>query len=163
MQFFDVTEGLQDHQINSAFHQGGNLLAERFAGFFKRSLAQGLDANTQWTYRPSDPGIETLRRIVGNARSLQVDFVHMVSQAVPRQPKGISAKCVGLNDLSAGLEIFVVNSANQVRLRQIQLVIATVDEDPFAIEKRPHGAITEQGRLLQTGKEVVSHSFENTR
>ena len=59
--------------------------------------------------------------------------------------------------------IFVMNIADQVRLRQVELVIAAVDENTFGVEQRPHGAITQDGGLLDAGKQIVSHYLENTR
>src|SRR5438270_11596472 len=133
MQYLYLTDGLQDHQIDPAFHRRGNLLTKALTSLLERSLAQRLNANTQRTYRSRDPGVKTLGRTVGNACTLQVDFVYVASQTMPSQAKGIGAERVGLNDLGPGLQILVVNLANQVRLRQIKFVIATVDEDPLAI------------------------------
>ena len=74
-----------------------------------------------------------------------------------------SAKSVGFDDLRARLQIVVVDRANQLRLRKVQLVIAAVDENPLGIEQRPHGPIAEHRRLFQTFNQVLRHLFENTR
>jgi len=56
-----------------------------------------------------------------------------------------------------------MHCADQFRLRQVELVIAAVDEDALGIEKRPHGSIAEHRRLLQAFNKVLRHLFENTR
>src|ERR1700682_2481460 len=93
----------------------------------------------------------------------QIDFAHAIRQAVPRQAKAVPAESIGFDNLGAGLQIIVVDAADQLRLRQVQLVIAAVDEDPLGIEKRSHSSIAEHGRKLQTFNEVLGHLLENTR
>ena len=78
----------------------------------------------------------------------QIDIADAIGQAVPRQTEAVCAEGVGFDDLSAGLQIVVVDGADELRLRQVQLVVAAVDEDAPGIEKRPHGSITEHGSLL---------------
>ena len=56
----------------------------------------------------------------------------------------------------------MVNAANQLRLRQVQLVIAPVDKNAFGVEKRPHGSVAKHGRLFQPFLKVSSHLLENT-
>src|SRR6266481_2927045 len=55
-----------------------------------------------------------------------------------------------------------MNVPYQIRLRQIQFVITTVDEDAFGVEKRSHGAVAQDGRSLQTCYQIPGHILENT-
>jgi hypothetical protein len=57
----------------------------------------------------------------------------------------------------------MVHGVDQLRLRDVQLVIAAVDEDPLGVKKRAHGSIAEHGRLLQAFDEVLGHSLKDTR
>src|ERR1039458_1862506 len=82
---------------------------------------------------------------------------------MPRQAKAVRPEGIGLDNLSARLQIIVVDGADQLRLRQVQFVIAAVNEDAFGIEKRPHGSVAEHGRMLQTFNKVLCHLLEDTR
>src|ERR1700687_1520052 len=92
----------------------------------------------------------------------QIDFAPAIRQTVPRQAKAVPTESVGFNNLGASLQIVVVDTADQLRLRQVQLVIAAVDEDTLGIEKRAHGSIAEHRGMLQTFNKVLWHLFENT-
>ena len=118
-----------------------NLLAEGVARFLIRSLAQRFDSGPQWANRSGDPHIEAFGGFASQANTRPVDVPDFVGDAVSSQPERIGTEGVGFNDLRAGLEIVVVNAANQVRLRQIQFVIRPVDENAFGIKQRAHGAI----------------------
>jgi hypothetical protein len=52
---------------------------------------------------------------------------------VAGEAKAVGAEGIGLDDLGPGLEIFVVNAANEFGLRQIELVVAAVDEDTLGV------------------------------
>ena len=162
MQLFDVAEGLKHQQIHAPLDQGGDLFAKRRARFLKRNLAQWLNADSQGTDRSGHPDIETLGCIVRPLGARQVDVAHTVGQAVSAQAKGVRAEGVGLNDLGASLQILAVDAADQFRLREVQLVIASIDEHALGIEQRAHGAIAQHGRLLQALDQIPSHRFENT-
>jgi hypothetical protein len=51
----------------------------------------------------------------------------------------------------------VMNGANQVGLRKIQLVIRPVDEHAFGVEESPHRAIAQNRRPLDALKNVIRH------
>jgi hypothetical protein len=80
-----------------------------------------------------------------------------VGQAVPGQPEGVGAESIGFNNLGSGLQVIVMNGANQIGLREIQFVVAAVDEDALGVKQRSHRAIAENGRLLDPCKKVVCH------
>ena len=60
------------------------------------------------------------------------------------------------------MEIVVVKLPDQFRLRQVQLVIAAVDKDPFGVEQRARSAVAQDGCPFQLLKEVSGHLYENT-
>ena len=69
MNFFQISEGLEDQQIHAAFDQRCNLLAEGIAGFLKRSLAQRFDSGTQRANRSGDPHIEAFGGFASQANT----------------------------------------------------------------------------------------------
>src|ERR1041385_5962005 len=81
---------------------------------------------------------------------------------MPFQAKAVCSKSIGFNNLSASVEVVVVKLPDQFRLRQVQLVIATVDKNPFGVEQRARGAVAQNGCLFQLLQEVSGHLYENT-
>src|ERR1700733_8973060 len=74
------------------------------------------------------------------------------------------AEIIEPNTFGAGLQILVVNSANQVGLGKIQFVIGTIDENALGVEQGSHGAITQHRGLLEPRKKVRRHdSFSEYR
>ena len=83
---------------------------------------------------------------------------------MPCQAKRVGPESIGFNNLGSRLQILVVNAANQVGLRKIQLVVRAVDEDAFGVEQRPHGAVAQHGGLLDSSKKVsLPYTFREYR
>ena len=59
-----------------------------------------------------------------------------------------AAESIGFNDLRTGLQILMMQVADEVRLRQVQLVIAAIDEDALGIKQRPGSAVAQDGGLF---------------
>jgi hypothetical protein len=70
---------------------------------------------------------------------------------VAGQPKRVAAESISFNNLGTGIHVFLVDTANQVWLGEIQLVITLVDEHAFGIEQRAHCTVAKYGALLQPG------------
>src|ERR1019366_644588 len=141
MQLFQVSEGLQDDEIHAFFVQGCNLLVKGRPGFLERDLAQGLDADSQRSDGAGDQGVETLGSLPCQASTQAIDIGQLVHTSMLGQAKRIGAKGVCFNDVGSGLEVFLVDPADQVGLRQVELVVAAVDEDTLGIQQRAHGAV----------------------
>ena len=141
MQLFQVAEGFQDHQVNAFFIERGNLLAKGVARLGERDFAQRLDAHAQRTDRACDQGVKALGRLPGQTRSLAVDLHQFIQTSVLGQAKRIGAEGVCFNNLGAGLQVFLMNAADQIGRRQVQFVVATIDENAFGVQQRTHGAI----------------------
>jgi hypothetical protein len=60
---------------------------------------------------------------------------------MPFQAKGVPAKSVGFDKFGARLQVVVVNATNELRLRQVEFVITTINEDALRVQKSAHGAI----------------------
>ena len=91
-----------------------------------------------------------------------VDLRHFSGQAMAREAKTVGAKGVGFQNLSARLQILLVNRQDQAWVGKIQLIVATVDEDAAGVEHGPHGAVGKHGAA---GKDVsqLSHSLDMVR
>ena len=61
-----------------------------------------------------------------------------------------------------GLKILVVYGANQLGLRNVELVITAVDENAFGVEQCSHGSVAKHGATQQAFPKVLTHLHENT-
>jgi len=80
----------------------------------------------------------------------EVDLRQPVDAAVFRQAKRIRSEGVSFNDVSASLQVFQVYPPDQVRLGQIQLVIAAVNEYALGEQEGSHRAVTKYGAFLKS-------------
>jgi hypothetical protein len=94
---------------------------------------------------------------VGKTSSRQVDVARFIRQAMSGQAKAIGSESIGFNDLGSSLKVIVVDAANQLGLRQIQLIVGAVDKDASGVEQGPHGTIAENRGLLDSGEKVSRH------
>ena len=157
MEFFQISEGFENQQVHAAFHQGRDLLTESIVSLLVRSLAQWLNADAQRSHGTSYPQIEALGSLSSQPGAGEIDVTYTVGKTVTGQPKAIAAECVGLNYLRTGLQVLVMNTADEIGLRQVQFVIAAINENPFGIQQGPHRAVTQHRRCFQMGKQVRSH------
>ena len=51
------------------------------------------------------------------------------------------AERVGLNDVSAGANVFDVNLTHEIGIAKVQLVVTTIDVNTLGVEHRAHGAV----------------------
>ncbi len=92
-----------------------------------------------------------LGRFARQAHAGLVDVRQLLGHSEPRQPHAVGAEGVGFDDFSAGLDVVLVDLADQVGRREIQLIEAAVDEDAAGVEHGAHGAVRHQdaaGQLL---------------
>ena len=87
----------------------------------------------------------------------EIDVVHAVGHAVPCETEGIPTESVGFNDLRTSLQIFTMYAADKVRLRQVQLVIAAIDKDPFCVKQGSHRPVAQNRRLFYSVYEITGH------
>ena len=69
----------------------------------------------------------------------------------------VGAKRVGLDDVGAGADVFLMDLTDQVGVRQIQLVEAFVDEDALRIEHGPHRAVADEDALIESVEKGLYH------
>jgi hypothetical protein len=60
-----------------------------------------------------------VHRFTRDLGSGPVDLNHLVSETIALQTQGIGAKRIGLDDLRASLQVFLVDVAHQFRLGEI--------------------------------------------
>src|SRR5262249_43780192 len=135
-------------------------------------FAQGLNPDSQRSHRTRYKDrarllqVESVGSLARQASPFEVDFVYLLGQPMPGQPERVAAKGVGFNDVGPGVQILLMNVADQVRLGNVQLVIALVDEDALGIQKCTHGAVAEDGTLFESGEKVghksISLKLQNT-
>ncbi len=143
--------GFDQQQIDAALRQAANLLRKGCARLIEADLSQRLQTHAQGTDGARNPGLSAL--LVGPlvhclARQLgsgPVDLDHLVREAIALQTQGIGAKSIGLDNLRARLQIFLVDGSHQFRLGEIQFVVAAVDEDAASVQAGAHGPIAEHG------------------
>ena len=70
-----------------------------------------------------------------------VDGFQLFGHAEGGQARPAAAEGVGLQDLGAGFDVLLVNLADQVGLRKVQLIEAAIDEHAARVEHGAHGAI----------------------
>ena len=69
---------------------------------------------------------------------------------------GSCAERVCLDDVGAGLDVLGMNFLDQIRICQVQFVVAAINVDALGIEHRPHRAIEDVNAI---GFEYVSERF----
>src|SRR5271165_7507516 len=92
VQLFQVSEGLQDHQIYAFFVQGRDLLAKSITSLGKRDLAERLDTYSQRANCAGNQGVEALGGLAGEASAPPIDVSQLVQASMLRQAKRIAPK-----------------------------------------------------------------------
>ena len=157
VKFFQIADRLQDEQIDSALGESTDLLMKRFTRFLKRNFAQRFNPDSQRAHRSRNPPVETFRRLMRQTRAGKVNVVNLIGKGMASQAEAVCAKRVGFNDFSSSLKVFVMDVADQIGLREVQFVIAPIDEYPFGVQQRTHGPVAQDGRLLKPFEQVPSH------
>ena len=143
--------GLDDEQIGSSIGKGFDLLGKCFAGFVESGFAEGFKTHSERTNGAGDPGVHSLLlEEMGDGFTCDsdtglVDGGDFVSQSMAGETKTIGAKGVGFKNLGSGLEVLFVNREDHGGVGEIELVVATIDEDTTGIEDGAHGAVGEYG------------------
>ena len=154
--FVEIAEGLEDEQIDAALHERMGLLAEEFACFVEAGLPPRLDADAQRADRPGDVRV-LQRRMARDLRALCVDRVEPLGKAERAQLDAVRAERVGLDNVGAGTDVFLVHLGHEIGLRDVQRVEAFVDEDALRIEHRPHRAVTDEDPVVKSFDKRLQH------
>ena len=154
--------GFDDEKVRAhagpALGQRGDLFGEGCAGLVEREFSLRRQRNAERADGPGDEGLGGLLlgnlrdALAGDADSGEVDLAHPVAEAMALQAEGVCAEGVGLDDLRAGLQVLGVDTGDGLRLREVQLIEAAVDEDSAVIEHGAHGTV---GEHASAGEEPV--------
>ncbi len=149
--------GFEDQQVDAGICEGFDLLREGGAGFVEPGFAEGFEAHSQRADGASDIRfagllfLEMRNGLACHSDAGGVDFSNFAGQAVAGKAKAVGAEGVGFKNLSAGLQVLLMDGEDEARVGEIQLVVAPVDEDAAGIEHSAHGAVGQYGTV---GKNV---------
>ena len=133
------------------------LLAEILARLVDAGLAPRLDADAERPDRAGHVAPARARRAARSSRPAALIGVQPIGQAERAELDAVGAERVGLDDVGAGADVFLVHLGDQIRLREVQRVEALVDEDALRIEHRPHRAVADEDALVKSFDERLQH------
>src|SRR5262249_41602236 len=143
MHFVQVEKRFKDEQIHAPITERLGLLSKNRSGLIDRHFAPRLDANSEWTDCACDEDILACS-LMRDPGALYVDLSRLLCEAMLHQFCSIRTEGVGFNDVDSGFHVVGMHFADEMRLRQVQLIEAPADEDAFGVEHRAHSAITDE-------------------
>ncbi len=146
--FIEIGERFEDEEIDAGIYQHFGLFAEQFPGFFETGGAERLQPSTQRSDGAGHEGLVT-RGLPGETDARFIDRAEFFGMPERREALAICAEGVGFEDLGAGFNVFLVDFANQGRERQVQFVVAAINENAFGVERRAHGAVGDEDAVSQ--------------
>jgi hypothetical protein len=160
---------LEEEEVDPALEKALGLLPVGVPGLLGPDVS---DRGEGLADRPDGAGHEgpPLRRLAGDPRALPVDRPHLGVEPVGPELEPVGAERVGLDDVGAGLEVLVVDLADEAGVREVELVEAAVQEDPARVEHRAHGPVEHERpgrepvekRRRRVGRGLVAHSPQFT-
>ena len=157
LQFVDVGKRLEDESIDSALGQTLHLLREELGCLLSSGWSERLDADSQWSYS-TDHQRSTVRRTPGEGDGRCVDPPGFILESEARQLDRVSSERVRLDDFSAALHIIRMHAMYEVRLFDVQLVVAHVHKHAATVQHRAHGAVDNMNTsVVQQVTQRVGH------
>ena len=144
--------GLDQEEVDPALDEALHLLAVDVPGVGEADVAerlQGLPERADRTGHERASG----RGLAGDARALAVDLHDLRVEAVGPELQPVRAERVGLDDVGARVDVFLVHRAHQLGVRQVELVEAAVHEHAAGVQHRAHGAVADDDAFLETARE----------
>src|SRR5690606_767403 len=135
-----VAERLEDEEVDAALSESRRLLTEDLPRLIDRRRAVRLDADAERTDRAAHEHA-TPRDLRRDLRRARVDFVDLRLQTVLRELHPVRAEAVRLDQLRTRLHVRAMDLPDEIRLLDVQLVVATVDEDTLAVQHGAHRAV----------------------
>ena len=141
--FIRIAKRFENEEVDAGFDQRIRLLAEHGAGFVEAGGTERLQSDAQRTNGAGHEGL-LARGFAGDPHAGLIDQADLFGETIRRQTLTIGTESIGFKNLRASLDVFLVNVANQGGQRQVQLVVAAIDEHAFGVERGSHGAIGHQ-------------------
>ena len=163
MHFVQRGHCLQHKKVNAAFGERANLFGKRRSRFLERNFAERLNLHSDRAHRAGHICLrgllvpDLIRCLPRNFCAGDIHIMNFVLQSVPLQPKSIATEGIGLDNLRARLQIFLMDGANQIRLRQVQFVVTTVDKHTAFVQHGAHGAVAQNASCLEQFTQAVWH------
>src|SRR5262249_14822737 len=129
---------------------------EEGACFVERGRTVRLDADAEGTDGAGDVD-RIARRLARQLRAADVDLPQFVLDPEPLQLHPVRAVGVRLHDLRAGPDVLAMDVEDDLRIADVQLVVALVDEDALGIEHRPRRPIEEVDVFVSNGANEILH------
>ena len=93
------------------------------------------------------------RRAIAAPSSLM--RAQLVGQAEVGELEAVGAERVGLDDVGARVDVLAVHVGDEVRLREVQLVEAAIEEDAPRVEHRAHRAVADEHAPIELGQKPL--------
>ena len=100
-------------------------------------------------------------RLAGERGGRGVDPLGLVGQPVGRELERVGAEGVGLEQLGAGPDVLAVDVAHQVRLPEVELVVADVEEHAPPVEHGAHRPVHDVDAAV--GQQVAQGGHASAR
>src|SRR5207253_3831260 len=108
--------------------------------FSERGRAEWFDADSERSHRTCDKGA-IARCLPCQPNSGAVDRLQFFRYSERGQSSAVGAERVGLEDLSAGFDVILVNLLYNRSRGEVQLVITAIDEDALGVEHGAHRSV----------------------
>ncbi len=154
--FVESRHGLDDQEVDAGIGQGAVICSTKAARASSRPvLPERLETDAEGADRAGDPGFagllffEVVGGLAGEADAGGINLGDFAGQSMASQAEAVGAKGVGLENLGAGLQVFLVNGKDEAGVGEVQFVVAAIDEDAASVEHGTHGAIGEHGPVAE--------------
>ena len=119
---------------------------ERSAG---RVIQRDGRIRSQWTHAPRDERTPRTGQLDGEFRTAPVDGGKLRRKTELLQLEPARPERVRRNQTRASIEVFAVDLLNQLRMGEIQRVIAGIERLPALVQQRAERAITEDDAIAE--------------
>ena len=157
-QSLQIAEGLAHEQVDAAFEEPFDLLAE---GRPREPGMRSILDSKRSTKRADGPGDQSLAsgdvsRFAGELRRAAVHLSGQLLQPELGETEAIGAEGVGLDGVGAGLEVLAVDSGDDLGVGQDDLVEAGSLGNAAAVEQRAHCPVEQQRPASQLHAEALA-------
>jgi len=158
VQFFKVSEGLQNEEVNAAFHQCFDLFAKGISCFLVRVLPRGSIRIPSGPTEPATHRSKALGSFSRQAGACQIDIAGTIGQTVAGESEAVAAERGWSRQFPRRLE---GTRGGYFESDRAATGLARRNNDLrkcLGVEKGAHSAVTKHRGGFQMGKQVRRHS-----